>query len=902
MHAWDRLRITTISFVFVLVLIVNAMAVVPARADDGTPPPSTPSTGPSAKTATTSGNSTLAQVPAGIDVVVVNRSGHKVALASQQAADMIATGDPIWCPVGVAPKPGLGQCSPTQTGFSDVATWLYNFGPPKAGVIWLEDSYNSSTNLSDSLIHYFTLDGLSYTSSSLYSLTIKGGWNGISGSTITNPFSPSRFDNASLSIINWQAPVTISDIVVTNATANPYETYALSVSTNKGGITLNRVQVIDNSAGVFAGAHLDTDTATLLHPAPVTVNDSVFSNNLGNGLFIQSDGAVTIHSLTADYNGDSVTNGDGAYIDNYWENPDQPVTLTGTSEFKGNYGDGLRVESYGTVTLNNITAYRSTVYGVEINNNHGPLMPIIPTPSNVILAGTNLFTNNVQAGLSITSNGNILLNNITSTDNTGGGAYLNNCLKPGSDTACVTIGKSVTLTGINSFNRNTGGDGLNVASSGAISISQATANYNSGDGLLLDNCAYDIVILHNCTTPLPYNVALASAGTFTNNVGNGIDIEATGTVSLKNITASFNQGSWGMNIYNAANLLSARPVTVSGTNIFNGNNYFGLEIISYGAITLSNITANDNGQTGGFGGGVNLNNEGYDGGLGGSTLITRAPVTLAGVNTFDHNKYNGLQVYSVGAISISNMTASNNGIGLSYDGVYLFNTDPWRPNSGPLKKYAANVTISGFGTFENNGWAGLDIFSTGAVNLSNLTANGNYKDGVYIEAGNHALAPQSVTLTGTNTFYDNGFGSGTGNGLKVLNDGAITISNLSAINNKSDGASLDNYTWKWPGKFQGVTLTGFNTFNKNQGLYGLYINTDGSAVMSHINAEQNWTTGINVSATKNLTLMCASAFHNTNGLILSGTVLTLTGVHGYYNSFVNESLSYVTLHELPACP
>jgi hypothetical protein len=213
----------------------------------------------------------------------------------------------------------------------------------------------------------------------------------------------------------------------------------------------------------------------------------------------------------------------------------------------------------------------------------------------------------------------------------------------------------------------------------------------------------------------------------------------------------------------------------------------------------------------------------------------------------------------------------------------------------------ANITISGFGTFENNGYDGLYLNSTGLVNIANLTANNNYTDGAYVETGGD-LAPQSVTLSGVNRFFHNGFGSGSGDGLQVSNDGTITISNLSAINNWVDGTYLDNISNAFFGKFLGVTLTGVNSFEQNQGSYGLYIHTDGSATMSHVNADENVGDGVNVTATKNVTLLCASAFSNGNdGINLTGTIMTLTGVHAYYNS-TNEALSYTTLHRTGICP
>jgi hypothetical protein len=903
MQPWNRLRI--LAFSLALVFFISAMAVHPVLADDSTPPPPAPSTGTisTAAAVTAADNSSITSVPHGTDVVVLDRSGRSVPLASQKAAHAVASGDPIWCPVGVAPKGNIGGCSPafTTPGFSGIGGlgfWLAVNDPSKAGVIWIESGYNSSVN--DSGMTSLTLDGSAgifhLPNMANFSLTLKGGWSGISGSTVTNPAIPSMFDGSSLSIMNWNAPITISDIVVTSVTTNPNDTYALYVQTNKGGITLDRVQVIDNYTGHVGGAHLNTVGATLGHPAPVTVIDSSFNNNYYDGLYLQSDGAVNIHDLTADYNGGSIM-GNGAYIDNYWDNPNQPVTLTGTNEFKDNAGDGLHINSYGAVTLNNITAFHNSFglngNGLYIDNAHDS------TPSNVVLTGTNQFMYSGVDGLFILSNGNIVLNNITSTNNTAFGGYVNNCLNASSFDPCTTTGKSVTLMGTNSFNSN-GADGLKVQSSGPISISQITANENTENGAYLDNCAYDGGSL--CQNLLPYNVTLVNASTFIFDGGQGLFIHSTGTVSLKNITASFD--TYGLGITNDANLHLPGSVVIGGTNVFNGNYYTGLDINSYGAITLSNVTANDNGVTGGgFGYGAYVVNDGYDsnaGGVGvnGTVLITRMPITLIGVNTFTDNKSGGLYAISAGPVTASNVTANSNG----GDGAYLFNQDAWYPNFGSFKPYAANVTLSGFGFFNGN-YNGLQVFSRGAVTLANLTANYSSVYGTLIVTKGD-LAPQNVTISGVNTFFHNGVLSSLGDGLNVENDGLITISNITANNNTGSGAYLDNFTFAFPHKFLGVTLTGYNTFEENLGGYGLWVKTDGSAVVSHVNADENTNDGVVVEATKNVTLMCASAFNNFTGYgfyLTSGGTMTLIGVHDLYNNN-NAFLSYITLHQTAACP
>src|ERR1700690_343177 len=102
----SRFRVLLYALMIISITMVSAFTVVPARADDGAPlPPASPASPASAAVHTPAN---LSGVPAGTDVVVVNRSGHKVALASQEAARIVAEGDPMWCPTGVVP--GAATC------------------------------------------------------------------------------------------------------------------------------------------------------------------------------------------------------------------------------------------------------------------------------------------------------------------------------------------------------------------------------------------------------------------------------------------------------------------------------------------------------------------------------------------------------------------------------------------------------------------------------------------------------------------------------------------------------------------------------------------------------------------------------------------------------------------------
>jgi hypothetical protein len=182
-------------------------------------------------------------------------------------------------------------------------------------------------------------------------------------------------------------------------------------------------------------------------------------------------------------------------------------------------------------------------------------------------------------GLTVTSSGDIVLDNVQANGNSAYGAFLDNSAGSG----------DVTLTGTNTFNDN-GSDGLRVLTKGAIDIVTITAGGdaatgNSGNGANLDNSAGS------------GDVNLSGAGNFNGNASSGLKIFSNGAISLVNITASDNVGGYGA-------YLSAQDtgnaVTLNGTNIFDANLLDGLYINANGDIVIFDVTANSNGASGLF--------------------------------------------------------------------------------------------------------------------------------------------------------------------------------------------------------------------------------------------------------------------------------------------------------------
>ena len=183
------------------------------------------------------------------------------------------------------------------------------------------------------------------------------------------------------------------------------------------------------------------------------------------------------------------------------------VTISGTNMFKINGYDGLTIYTNGTVILNNLTAEgngasNTSGGGVTVNNGAGL--------KNVTITGFNSFNNNYDAGLSIISSGIVTLNNVTANNSARGfGVRIDNTASGDAKP------KAVTLNGTNMFNNNWW-DGLQIDSYGAITTNNLTANENGQDPspLTLFGLAVD---LNNDGAFTPQKVTVKGLNSFNDN-------------------------------------------------------------------------------------------------------------------------------------------------------------------------------------------------------------------------------------------------------------------------------------------------------------------------------------------------------------------------------------------------
>ncbi|HUI90450.1 MAG TPA: hypothetical protein VLX61_17160 [Anaerolineales bacterium] len=837
-----------VSATALLAIAASAIWTAPVLADSGTTPPAAPTpsgTGPSRKAKSSSSNS-LSQVPSGTKLVVVDGNGNDIPLGSQQAQQVINSGDPIWCPSSIAvPTPGSHGCTSLYygVGLDQLINDINNGNitlPLVNGTIWIEKGPDPSSSA-------ITLDATALSSTVNknmvnFSLTLKGGWNGCASAAspygCTNGInsSPSEF-NVPISITGWNNNVTLSDITVDGATTGT----GLTIKTHKS-ITLTRVISKNNTAG--GGATLDTcdfQGGKCLGNGNVTIATGTFdSNQNGDGLNVISSGMINLSYVETISNGnsdpvDTCNNsvagqnscpGNGAVLDNQHAASPKAVTISGSDTFSSNFSDGLDVFSTGAVSLNNMTASSNGTGGATIPVNITDNVPEYgfgiavqnsftgATPaSTVTIAGSNQFKSNYVTGLSVVSTAAIAASNLDAESNGGAGAALVNTEVPVGHPGINLTTSSSSL--YNMFTDNAF-DGLDVWSDGPISVKNVTADGNGTSALTHGGVG---AFLENDFVTAPYSVTLTGNNTFNENYSNvpsvssqpmgGLTVWSNGAITAYNITANGDLAGAGADIENSG-ASSAQSVALAGVNIFAKNAaYDGIDVLSRGTITISNLNAVNNGNPS-LGYGAYLEND---------FSSSAQAITLTGSSVLSYNGIDGLDIFTNGAVNLSSVSANlNKGFGAVID------------NS--TSSFASAVTLRGADAFNDDSSGGLSVSSKGpiSVNTVALSANGNGASGVGdgVDLENYSGTSRSVTIRGVSFFDDN-----QGAGLYIASQGTITAGNVTANNNvthwgvvlaESGGAAIN--------------LTGTNVLNGN-GHDGITITSNGAITLNNVTADDD---------------------------------------------------------------
>ncbi len=704
-----------------------------APATTAAPTDATPSATDTATATATATAQALNQVPSGTQVVAVDSNGNVQPLATQAAANIVAAGDPIWCPSGSPPVAGAGGCTTSYSNLDNLVSYLSSNQPTSNGTIWITSGADSSTS-------NISMNGGSLTTWANYALTIQGGWDGSSAGAITGT---SDFTNTYISIAFWKNDLTANDLTFNGSAGNN-----LDLETS-GNI---RVHHVTSKNAYNDGVYLNNTSGT---GKSITVDGANnFSNNNSHGAGIEaySNGDISLSNVIADgnYANGAILGNQGTSLNN--------VTLSGTNEFNTNGSAGISIYSSGVATLNNITAdNNSGNNGLYIDNT------FFNTGSGVTLTGTNEFNNNHGTNIAMWSTGDITINNLSASNSvTGDGAYI--------DTTHATFGApSVTLTGTNVFDGNNG-NGLWVVAKGAISASNVTADNNKiGDGAYLNNTSGSGGVSIN-------NGNLSVNGATT--TGRGLIAYSNGDITLNNVIASDNGGG-GAELDNTA---GSGNITLSGNNTFNDNGFYltpgvGLYAASNDNISLSGITALGNGY--GEEGGAFLSTVGGSVSISNSNFSENCTICDLGVGF-------GFAVFSIGSgdITLQGVTADNNGNDPAngYTGSAAA-VGAWIINNGG-NVFVANSDFSGncaLGDCSGGGIEIQDLGTGGTVSFDHVTANGN---GTSNSGGAFISTSNNIDIT-CSTFNNN---SGIGLQADIPYGNTITLNGVT-LNGNTSGAT-----------------------------------------------------------------------------------------------------------------
>lgn len=362
------LSLKLFSFFALMILLFSLLSPTAVLADEGTPPESTPE---AVETETPEALPTeapasqpelpviLELLPAETGLVALDETGQALPLASVAAAEILETGDPIWCPAGQDPATDMND------GEQDCTDYFKRFTGENGLIEALE--YDASRPDYDSSSRYvgpgtiyvqsgeiankdqhksIKLNGSRLENISGYDLTIQGGWN-INQENLSLSYfvgDQSVFADSRFLITQWNGAVTINNLDLLMSVETKEKGSALVVETT-GAITLNQVNVENAWRG--HGAELTS------YFESVEVNQSSFTNNQEAGLYVEAS-QITLNNVTATENG-----AQGADLQqlrkfgfNRESEPESPEVVINGGLFSGNQKQGLRVQfEGGSVTV-----------------------------------------------------------------------------------------------------------------------------------------------------------------------------------------------------------------------------------------------------------------------------------------------------------------------------------------------------------------------------------------------------------------------------------------------------------------------------------------------------------------------------------------------------------------------
>ena len=877
------------------------------------------------------------------DLTVVDENGDEVDTTSESSAEIISSADPWWIVNGVKyayVKSGgtcpsdATYCYESDTPISSALAYMDENGViPSDGILHIEaDSYTEDITV-DGASGYGNLSTLKgiVSSGTSSDTTITG--------TITISNTTSGFTLIGMTIIGQlEISGNIGTITLSDVTVESSSGAGITITDQDGAVNVDQVKA-DNNATY--GMYIDNTASS---KAAVTITNSEFSHNDDSdsgtnysGLYINSNGVISLDGVTASANA-----GSGAQLTSAKSIVVENSVFSGnfTDSLDENYGYGLYINNVSTtaaVTLENVQADENELSGIYVVTGGNIVLESISTYGNgldydyngVYLNNTSgkgavtvtdsQFLSNGDDGLEVYSNKNISLDGITAENNAGDGVYLDNCNYDATSGTCLGNGiVSISGNSVNSFNDN-GGTGLYILSGSNVTLMNFTADRNNyGVYIKNDYTGKSGVV----TIKQTYTSDLEDfTNSVSNNTLNGIQIYSNGNISIQDLIVA-NNGGIGAIMNNSTG--KAKSVSLRAVDAYT-NGEDGLRVSTSGAVTLYSVNSYSNGANGlsilagestktinftgarsfianytdnGYYGiyiissgvvnlrGVDASGNGYGVSIDNSTGNNKA-VNISSADFSNSNSDTGLRVTSSGAIVLKNVSSDSNAL----NGIQLDNTSSTKKQNVKIYNITASSNASG---------SGILIESTGMVILSAVQANyntGTEGMGVSIDNCQYDSALGGCTYTAGIKVIgsDNQFNENKLDGLSITTNGAVVLTNITADNNDENGLTINNTFDLSKVSVKLSTSSGYTNSFSGNGNYGVYITIPGSITLSKLQAKDNTEGGLFLRSTGgSITLTSTTASNNSGtGLdIDDAKKVTLkdvvTSSNGKYGTFISN--------------
>jgi hypothetical protein len=342
------------------------------------------------------------------EVVVLDTNGTPVPLATQQAADIVANTDPMWCPAGVLP--GGAGCTSNFASVTLLQTDINNHASNYAqdGIIYFTSSATNSFTLNTGSIGTGDFNTIKS-----FNLTLQGGWDGSTGaSTFTGQ---TDFSSNSVTLGSaatpWGGNVTLSNLTFNNASPTP-----VSVFTTTGNIVLDNIDVTNQANNAYT-ADLQSTSGNITIQNGSSFDGDNTGVNQSNGLRATTgsggSGSISISDTTFQDSRKNGSHANGATLSA------PTITLTNVTA-NNNDKSGIAASNYSLLTLNNVTANGNGTGDATLQGNVGSGITANGTAGSRVIVIGGAFDNNARYGIDATNSTVYVQSNPICTGNVGG--------------------------------------------------------------------------------------------------------------------------------------------------------------------------------------------------------------------------------------------------------------------------------------------------------------------------------------------------------------------------------------------------------------------------------------------------------------------------------------------------